>query len=401
MLEFDIQLERPGFTLQANETLAASITGVIGASGAGKSTLLNLIAGLTPPASGRIVLNERVLFDRAARVNLRPHKRRIGMMFQDSRLLPHYTVRGNLGYGRRPAGRGGSAGRRGPDMLEVARLLEIDHLLHRRPRELSGGEKQRVALGRAVLSEPDLLLLDEPWSSLDRPLRERLLPMLAQIQRSSGTPMVVVSHSLSDVLRLTDRVMLLDRGRVVQHGDFWELLTDPAAAHVLHGHDPVNVTALTVHERVGSAGLAQLVRTEPSEGPAAPSMPPVRITAPVEDSVPVGAVVHAVIRPQDIALALAPVEQISMQNQIPGVVRRITRLPRLTLCHVDVGFELVAEITHRSQIDFSLTEGKRVWCLFKAQAVQVAPTGIDATPPPPGSTGGSEAFRRRSAAYEL
>jgi molybdate transport system ATP-binding protein len=186
------------------------ISAIFGRSGAGKTSLINMISGLIRPDRGRIALGDEVLFDSRRRLHLRPEQRRIGYVFQDARLFPHYSVQGNLGYGCRT-----------PDpqqFRDVVELLGIGPLLARAPASLSGGERQRVAIGRALLSRPRLLLMDEPLASLDLPRKRELMPYLERLAAEIKLPIVYVSHSLDEVLRLADHLVLLDKGRAPLQG---------------------------------------------------------------------------------------------------------------------------------------------------------------------------------------
>lgn len=203
----DVLLEHGAFRRRVHLREDARIVALTGHSGAGKTSVLNAIAGLGTPRHGRIEIGGRVLFDSEAKVDLPPHLRHVGYVFQDARLFPHMQVRDNLRYGRRrppPADAVPSMPRFSFD--DVVALLGIAPLLKRRPANLSGGEAQRVAIGRALLSQPRLLLLDEPLSSLDRARREELIPYLQRLRDETPLPMVYVSHSLDEVRRLTATV---------------------------------------------------------------------------------------------------------------------------------------------------------------------------------------------------
>ena len=210
MLEFDLRWQRGGFSLRAQGRLDGGVTGLCGPSGAGKSMLLALIAGLQRPDAGTVRWNGVALVETGRRVFLPPEKRRIGLVFQDGCLFPHLTVQNNLlyGYRRRPASE-----RLFPPDAIIA-LLDIGHLLTRRPRDLSGGEKQRVALGRALLYSPSLLLLDEPLASLDNHRKQQILPFLLRVRDTLGLPMLYVSHAEDEVRYLTDRVWHMEAGRL-------------------------------------------------------------------------------------------------------------------------------------------------------------------------------------------
>ena len=216
MLELNFTQTLGNHTLTLNETLPASgITAIFGVSGAGKTSLINAISGLTRPQSGRIVLNDRVLNDVENKIYLSPDKRRIGYVFQDARLFPHYSVRGNLRYGMAKSMAG--------QFDKLVTLLGIEPLLDRLPSSLSGGEKQRVAIGRALLTAPELLLLDEPLASLDIPRKRELLPYLQRLTREINIPMLYVSHSLDEILHLADKVLVLEEGSVKAFGNLEEV----------------------------------------------------------------------------------------------------------------------------------------------------------------------------------
>ena len=216
MLELNFSQTLGNHCLTINETLPANgITAIFGVSGAGKTSLINAISGLTRPQKGRIVLNGRVLNDAEKGICLTPEKRRVGYVFQDARLFPHYKVRGNLRYGM--------AKSMVNQFDKLVALLGIEPLLDRLPGSLSGGEKQRVAIGRALLTAPELLLLDEPLASLDIPRKRELLPYLQRLTREISIPMLYVSHSLDEILHLADRVMVLENGQVKAFGALEEV----------------------------------------------------------------------------------------------------------------------------------------------------------------------------------
>lgn len=213
LLAINAEFNRGNFNLQIHETLTAPVTGLFGPSGCGKSTLLALMAGLLTPARGSITLRGRVLFDSTQHINLPSHQRRIGLVFQDGQLFPHLNVRHNLLYGYRNL----TADQRHFELDTVVGLLELAPLLARKPRQLSGGEQQRVALGRALLYSPDLLLLDEPLSALDKDLKSQILPFLARL-RDVGIPMLYVTHSFDEIAYLTETWLTMEEGRIVKVG---------------------------------------------------------------------------------------------------------------------------------------------------------------------------------------
>lgn len=209
MLRIQTQLQRQHFSLNVDCALTQQVTAIFGASGSGKSTLLNVIAGIIPPDHGKIVLNERTLFDHEQRVNLPIYQRKIGLVFQDAKLFPHLNVRQNLAFGmpRQTT----SANKQ---LNDIAALLEINHLLSQKPNQLSGGEKQRVALGRAILSDPELLMLDEPLASLDQRLKQQILPFLMRVTQEINIPMLYISHDPDEVAQVTDNVVHINNGEL-------------------------------------------------------------------------------------------------------------------------------------------------------------------------------------------
>ena len=206
MLSLDIELRRGRFRRHVRIEEAARVLALAGPSGAGKTTVLNAIAGLLRPRAGRIEVDGRVLFDSARGIDLPAHRRHVGYVFQDARLFPHLDVRRNLRYGRHGVAGAG----RTFEFDAVVALLGIEPLLARRTANLSGGEAQRVAIGRALLSQPAILLLDEPLSALDPSRREELIPYLQRVRDEVRLPMVYVSHQSEDVRRLADAVHTLD-----------------------------------------------------------------------------------------------------------------------------------------------------------------------------------------------
>jgi molybdate transport system ATP-binding protein len=186
-----------------------AVTALFGPSGAGKTSIVNAIAGLLAPESGRIAVNGALLFDSANGTDLPAHRRRVRVVFQESRLFPHLSVRQNLVYGRWIAGHAAGA-----KLDEVVQLLGLQGLLSRRPRSLSGGERQRVAIGRALLADPMALLLDEPLASLDEARKQEILPYLEKLVGAAKIPILYVSHAREEIERLAGTVVMLDSGRV-------------------------------------------------------------------------------------------------------------------------------------------------------------------------------------------
>ena len=214
VLVVEVEKQLGALALAAQFKTGGGVTAMFGPSGAGKTSLVNMIAGLLKPDRGSILLDDTVLFDAAKAIDVPPHRRRIGYVFQEGRLFPHLSVRQNLDYGRRMRG----YPREGDEMERIAALLGIGHLLQRRPRLLSGGERQRVAIGRALLMRPRLLLLDEPLASLDAGHKGEILPYLVRLRDEAKIPMVYVSHIAAEVRQIATHVVRLEDGRVAATG---------------------------------------------------------------------------------------------------------------------------------------------------------------------------------------
>ena len=201
-------------------TRGTGVTALFGRSGAGKTSVINMVAGLVRPDEGRIVVNAKTYFDSDKRIDIAPEQRRFGYIFQDGRLFPHLSVRSNLIYGMKLV----PVSEQYVDFDHVVDLLGIEGLLDRRPAKLSGGEKQRVAIGRALLTSPHLMLMDEPLASLDEERKGEVLPFIARLAKEFSVPILYVSNSIDEVLALADTVVLMDSGSSVAVGPATDLL---------------------------------------------------------------------------------------------------------------------------------------------------------------------------------
>lgn len=345
-LAVDIDHRRAAFRLQAAFTASPGLTALFGRSGSGKTSIVNIVGGLIRPDRGRIAVNDQVLVDTSHDVFVPTHHRRIGYVFQDSRLFPHLSVRRNLLYGSWFARDGGGAA---ADLRSVVDLLGIGHLLDRDPESLSGGEKQRVAIGRALLARPRLLLMDEPLASLDEQRRSEILPYIERLRDEAGVPILYVSHSVAEVARLATTVVILAEGKVTAVGPVLDIL--PLA----DGGDGGAVLDATVSRHDGTFGLSVL-------GSTAGELQVPRLQAAVGDHV------RAYIRARDVMLSLHPPEGISALNVLAGWIVAIT--PTST-AQADVrldcnGAVLVARVTAKSVDRLSLAPGKPIYAVVKS-----------------------------------
>lgn len=345
-LEVDIDHARDNFRIAARFSAAPGLTALFGRSGAGKTTLVDIVGGLVRPDRGRVAVDGQVLVDTEHDVFVPSHRRRIGYVFQDSRLFPHLSVRRNLLYGRWFNREPGSA----TDFGSVVDLLGIGHLLERRPASLSGGEKQRVAIGRALLAHPQLLLMDEPLAALDEARRAEILPYIERLRDEMGVPILYVSHSVAEVARLATTVVILTDGKVTAVGpvaDILPLADSGDGGSVLDATVARHDEAFQLSVLTSAAGELQVPRL----------------------SAPVGAPVRAYIRARDVMLSLRPPEEISALNVLAGRIAAIE--PGAGGAQAEVrldcnGAALTARLTTKSVQRLALAPGKPVYAVIKS-----------------------------------
>lgn len=350
MIRFDLEIRRPGFTVEAALESDARVTGLFGPSGSGKTTVLLALAGLLRPRSGRIEVGGRVLYDSAAGVFLPPERRRVGTVFQDARLFPHLDVRENLEFGARAA-KGAGSGGAGATLDEIMHLLDLEPLLARPVTAISGGEARRVAVGRALLARPEILLLDEPLTGLDADRRRRLMAYLLRLKRSMDVAMLFVSHMVADFLTLVDVAGVLEHGRLVETGDPVALLTRTPAS----GTGPVETTL---------RGTVATMDTVPSV--VCGGIP---LVLHLEGGAP-GDEVVVTVGAQDVLLGVGEAPRTSARNVLRGRVVDLHRVPHRVLARVDVGPVLWAEITEDAAASLALVPGSEVYALIKAAALR-------------------------------
>lgn len=359
-LDLQITKTQGNFTLDVAFTAPIGVTAVFGRSGAGKTTLINAIAGLIQPDAGHITLNQTPLFDSTKRINTPAYQRRIGYVFQDARLFPHMDVTQNLRFGLRHA----PAGVTGPSLDEVANLLGLTPLLNRRPTDLSGGEKQRVALGRALLSRPEMLLMDEPLAALDGQRKERILPYLERLKSgAAGLPILYVSHALEEVARLADQLVILSKGKVAAAGSIFDVLADPAVVPLVGVRQAGAVLQATVTEH-GADGISTLhLKAGTIELPGV--------------AAPIGNRVRLHVLAQDIILSRERPEGLSSVNILPVTIKniRIGDGPGAAISLDAAGDQLLARVTARAVQDLNLTEGQSCFAIIKATSIAASSIG--------------------------
>ncbi|RFB79228.1 molybdenum ABC transporter ATP-binding protein [Methylovirgula sp. 4M-Z18] len=362
MISCAIHHETGNFVLDAEFENTDGVLAFFGPSGSGKSTLINLIAGLTRLQQGRVTLGGETLDDTAAGLSMPVHRRRIGLVFQDSRLFPHLTVRQNLLFGQFLAPKSARRVAFGP----LIDTLGLGALLQRRPESLSGGERQRVAIGRALLMGPRLLAMDEPLAALDDARRQEILPMIEQVRDVAGVPIIYVSHAIPEVARLAAQVIVLAKGKIVRRGapqdvfgrswqsdesrfDLASVLTAEIGAYdAAHGLTTIEhpAGAIQMIGRIGAAGT------------------PTRI----------------VIRSTDVALSRTLLSGLTMRTALQGQIDQIEMDDGpLALVHIALpgGNQLAAAVTRKAVNELGLREGDAIVALVKSVALderQIGPS---------------------------
>ncbi len=344
-LHVDIALTRGEFRLAAAFSAPPGITTVVGVSGAGKSTLLLALLGHLTPSTGRIALGDRTLFDAAKGIDVPVHERRIGIVFQDALLFPHLTAKENVAFGAAAGG----------DTNAWLERVGASALASRRPADLSGGERQRVALARALAARPEALLLDEPFSALDPAARSSLGALLIALQRESGVPFVHVTHDPGEALRIGERTIALERGRVVAEGRTSEILSGGFGRIAAVGSDN---------------WLRGIVVEDGPDGSRVDCGGTVVVTGRLHRST--GDTVVLMLPAEDVLLARGEIHGTSARNILAGRVVSLDEVEDAIDVVVATPVELRARVTRAAVSELALAPGSRVWLLVKANAFRVA-----------------------------
>ena len=353
MIEVDLKHRQGDFSLDVAFSGTGGTTALFGPSGSGKTTIVNAISGLLRPDHGRIVVGGRVLFDSAAGVFVPPHLRRVGYVFQEPRLFPHMTVRQNLTYAGEHL-----------KLSEIIELLGLGDMLDRKPNTLSGGEAQRVAIGRALNAEPEILLMDEPLAALDSARKSEILPYLARIRDTQMVPIIYVSHAMQEVAQFASDLVLIRDGKVRRFGPIAEILSDPAAVPDLGIQDAgAVVQALLVQSDAGD-GLSKLTT---SSGEL--FLPKLNASD--------GTSVRVRIQASDIILAKARPDGMSALNILPVEVTGIHegQGPGVAVGLISGTDRLISRITRRSLRALDLTQGSQCFAIIKT--VSIAPGDVE------------------------
>jgi molybdate transport system ATP-binding protein len=356
MIEVDVALQRGHFLLDVQLQSDADVIGLFGPSGSGKSTLLLILAGLIKPDRGYFRLNGKTLLDISQGIHVPAYRRKVGVVFQESRLFPHLSVRQNLLYGFDLIPK--QARRFSLD--QVVALLELQSVLDYQPDQLSGGQRQRVALGRALLASPSLLLMDEPLAALDVRLKSQILPFLRRVRDEIDIPIVYVSHAINEILYLTRQLAVIEHGQVLASGDFHTVM-----------HDPL-VLALAASLGIENTLQGQVLESIPEAGYSVVACGTQYIHVPLIVSAREGEEVTLSVSATHIALASNRLHGLTIQNQLSGRIVSIERVEYRVIVAVDIGHDTIlsSEVSFKSLQALGLEVGQDVFCLIKTQSIR-------------------------------
>jgi molybdate transport system ATP-binding protein len=345
----------PTFVLQVNETFVPGFTVLFGPSGAGKSTLLDCVAGLFKPDSGKIQLDEETFFDSEKNVFLPPQKRGIGYVFQSLALFPHMSIEENVKYGITRLATTEQSAR----LERVLDSFHIGRLRARKPGELSGGEKQRVALARSVITNPRVLLLDEPLTGLDAGLRSDILEDLRGWNAEHRVPILYVTHNREEVNAIGDRVVTMVEGHLDKSGNPWDALDAPRSLELAHAAGFENVLSGRVEERSPEDGVMHIAL----QGGGALEVP--------LETASVGETVQVAIRAGDILLATQLPQGLSARNVLSGKVESLEARGPIVHARVNAGTVFTVHVTPSAVRNLGLALGSAVWLVIKTHSCHV------------------------------
>ena len=355
MLKLNFRKRLGDFQLEIAHTITQKVTAFLGPSGSGKSTLLNCVSGILNPDDGELLFADETLYSSQQKRCLPPEKRHFGYVFQEGHLFPHLKVRQNITYGRSRR----LDSRTQIDTDTIIDILEIDELLDRYPNQLSGGQRQRVAIARALGMSPRLLLMDEPLTSLDVGLKNRILPYLYHIKQAFDIPLLYVTHSISEVMALADEAFLLSDGQITARGEPHQLLASPSALPVAQMTGVENILALPVVIASKERGVTELALGEQ------------RLMVSYTETAS-GAMMPIAIRARDIIVAMDPDLRMSARNILRGTIRGIAVQAGRVMLSADIeGHLLSVEVTSDAREQLGLAEGTVCYFIIKASAVNL------------------------------
>ena len=352
------------FSLDVDLRAEAGFTILFGASGAGKTTLLDCVAGLATPDSGRIAMGDRVLYDSSRRTDVTVAKRRVGYVIQSLALFPHLTVAENVEYGLNHLPRG-ERSERAKAMLGAFRIAE---LAQRSAREISGGESQRVALARTLVTDPEVLLLDEPLAALDAPTKAKIIDDLREWNRVHRVPILYVTHSREEVFALGERVLVLEAGRIVAQGTPHEVMSAPLQETVAQLAGFENIFDAVVESVNPERGTMSCRLTASAE------VRPILLETPLVRG-GVGASLRVGIRAGDILLATSPPVGLSARNVIPGRVASLEQHDVVVSARVNCGVEVDVHLTLAARDSLQVVPGREVWLVIKTHSCHLMKSG--------------------------
>lgn len=358
-IEFDINFKREAFHFTASAKVESLITGVFAPSGAGKTTFLNLISGLQKSQDGRVVIRGREVANTKKKLHVPVQDRNVGYVFQDLRLFPHLSVEKNIVFGIKNSQLDRN------HFEEIIDILEIEQLLPKMPSQLSGGQKQRVAIARSLMRKPEVLLLDEPLSALDFALKKKITVLLKRLSNRYQIPVLYVSHDLHDILCLTSELIVFKDGKLAGKGNYYDLIRNDKVLSLFSGTSLLNILELEVQNLDEKNQVAFL-----SKGDRGFSIVVGSYEIPERRRKKSG-MVRVILRPEDISLSTQLVESITIQNQVKGVIESVFEHEGRSLCLINIGVPLLAEITLLAHEKLQIKVGDNIYCLFKSRSIVV------------------------------
>lgn len=349
MVRLDCNAKIGTFDLTLQLAFYSKFVALFGPSGCGKTSTLKLIAGLITPDAGEIIINGQPVFDARNKINIPPENREVGLVFQDARLFPHLTVKQNLEFGLKNT----AAGKRRLSLKDVSDVLKINHLLERKPATLSGGETQRVAIGRALLTSPKLLLMDEPLAAIDQPSKLAIIIELQKIRAAFDLPILYVSHDIGTVLNIASHIVLMDAGKIISEGNPFDVLADYVTKPMITNEEIRNIVEAEIIKHYDAKGITE-VRSQNT------------VFVLPKLSQPEGEKLKIDIPASEIILAIEKPEGLSARNVIDGRVVEIRHLGNRVIVVVDVGLKLYVEVVEGTLSGLNLTVGRKVFLVIKA-----------------------------------